>query len=247
MSNLPYKVVFKQINCCLQETRKEFVNTTIDKIKSRNTWKSKIDLLFFAYPLISLIAITAIFLILAYAIAYLIGILPDNINILIRPIVCIISIVIYLALAVLFSIILDRTNQKYKIEQEDLYDGTINSYLSQIKHDRGKVKRDFTAARGYYRRESKFIKIVVSFFAGLFIGCLANKDFQIALLKMSLEEMFESNPFGTVCTILSPFIFICYSLYYKRPINIMNNVLSALEKIPEPLPNLKNLPKPLPK
>jgi hypothetical protein len=111
--------------------------------------------------------------------------------------------------------------------------GIEKLYMTRTKHYQ-EARRRLRISIDHYLRESKvlgfFINIV---WGGVFIGCLPDKEFQIALITYSPKCIFNANPFGFISLIISPIIFFEYFRRYYLPSAWMEQIVNQIDLLDE--------------
>jgi hypothetical protein len=96
------------------------------------------------------------------------------------------------------------------------------------------AKRRLTTSIQYYQRESEVIKFFMTVIgSGILMETLADKEFQVALYDFSAAKLFDINPLGSICLIVSPFVFIYYIARYYLPIAWMQQIVDQIELLNE--------------
>lgn len=64
---------------------------------------------------------------------------------------------------------------------------------------------------------------------GIVIGCLPDPAFQAALMTTAIPNILDANPFGGVCLIILPFVYIFYFTTFQTPIIRLEILTSVME------------------
>ena len=145
-------------------------------------------------------------------------------------------IFIIVSMTILFTIpfLLIKITPKFEIGWDKLWPKVLGYYLAQSGNDIKKAKQSLKRAILYYRREGKVLNLLVNFLWGsIFIGCLPDSNFQKALMSLvntlNVIGFLETNLFGGISVLITPFLSIFYLIKYELPAAWMQNVLTQIE------------------
>jgi hypothetical protein len=127
-------------------------------------------------------------------------------------------------------IFLERITPKFDMDWDERWGRVLSGYLSKTGLSLKQTERNIKRAILYYSRKSQPIGFINNLlWSGIFVGCLPERDFQNALITMSVPEILNANFFGAVCIIILPVVYVYYFVNYKIPIAWMENVVAQIE------------------
>jgi hypothetical protein len=216
-------------------TNKKTLNSIIKCMKKARISQNKerpIDLLeqaIFHHVFLFYIGYVIFFLIMSSLTVYIVGLIDnETIALYIRTVVFLVMIIplFYATIKAVMSI----AKLEKQLDYDNLWDEILKLYLKDVGTDRTEARNKLKKALGHYSRSGEPFKFFIEvFIGGVFIGCLSNRDFQVALLSLSVSKIIDTNPFGATCLILCPLILGIYLFKYYLPRKWIQQVIDQIE------------------
>jgi hypothetical protein len=209
-------ILIKCINKARISQKKERLIDRLEKAISRNIFQ------FYIGYVISTLIFSSL-------IVYIVGLI-DN-----EAIVLYIRLIAYFIILIPFlygtiKILISVIKLQEQLNYDDLWNEILKLYLEDVGTDFRGAKIKLKKAIGHYSRLGEPFKFFIEvFIGGVFIGCLPDKDFQVALLSLCVSKIINANPFGAACLILLPLILGIYLFKYYLPKRWIQQVIDQIE------------------
>jgi hypothetical protein len=238
--NSKYEETFDCVLKCLKIRRARERAEIINKLKQEGGFQNQLKAYLFGMPMQSTLVFSFIYFICVAIIAFLVVQVAIQFSGKTEIFIRLFGILIIFILSVFLGVKFLKMTPKSHIGYQERWEDTLSLYLhkSGIKESYStscrareyyqEARRELKITIGHYLRRGELLKRILLILGGIFIGCLPDKNFQVALITYSIQ-IFNVNPFGAACLCIAPPIFFYYNEKYYLPSAWMQQIIDQID------------------